>query len=199
MTYHQELLLENDYDENNASMTESGKHVKSNTDPSSIVAIDSQIKHLWGEMSVIRQDSTIKDQIKELELVRLIEVHNKLDIEEQRGLELYTKSFMESLRMYELGIKPTILGGVKCYIQPPSIQDKHKIPKRANTVGVITSPMAEQNMHSIENIDATRNEIVARRKAEITQTLIELNRRNFLTAEDEQLKFSLMEELRSLQ
>lgn len=199
MTYHQELLLENDYDVHDAVNTTPGASQHKNADPSSIIAVNSQIQHLWGEMSALRQDYTIKDQIKELELVRLIEVHNKLDIEEQRGLELYTKSFMDSLKLYELGIQPSILGGVKCYIQPPSVQKSHKAPTHANSTGAINNPFSEPNHQTIEQIDATRNEIVARRKAEITHTLIELNRRSFLTAEDEQLKASLMEELRSLQ
>lgn len=199
MTYHQVLLLENDYDQNdNADGHHKSHH--NNNNPSSIVAVDSQIKHLWGEMTTLRQNMNIKDQIKELELVRLIEVHNKLDIEEQRNLELYTKSFVDSLRLYELGIHPSIQGGVKCYIQPPSIQNSYnKSQTSTNSTEETSNPFYNSNQQRIDQIDATRNEIVTQRKAEITQTLIELNRRSYLSPEDEQLKNSLMEELKTLQ
>lgn len=197
MTYHQVLLLENDYDENEANVQNPAAR---NNEASSILAIESQLKQLWGEMSAVRQNYKIKDEIKELELVRLIEVYNKLDIELQRKLELYTKHFMDSLKFYELGIKPSIQGGVKCFIQPPSEQKAHGLPSSSQSSTENLIPPYQKSNDSIEeHFDTTRNGIVQQRKAEITQTLIELNRRNFLTPEDLQLKDALMEELKSLQ
>lgn len=184
MSYNNLLLP----DDNSIELLDNTEQIPGNDDGSQMFATLCQIQNLWSEMTAIRQNPSINDGIKDLELVRLIELHNKLDIQEQRCIELYTKSFVDSLKLYELGVQPTIQGGTKCSIQgsqPPSREtsfDDNRNPTH----------------RCISQLNESRQEVVAQRKAEITKTLIQLNRRSYLTPEDQQLKASLMEELRNI-
>ncbi|OHT08482.1 hypothetical protein TRFO_22997 [Tritrichomonas foetus] len=204
------------------------------TDRESIIAIENEIRSYWKEIANVREDPTIKDTIKDLELVRMIDIHNRLDIEQQRKFEQYTKNFVESLRLYEVGVHNSIQGGTKIKVnngKPKNSQahnsyDPHMAmnkqislqnapgnsPLTASSTNEGNSyhtpqvqedrnqaNLAKFNHQPINPIEIQRMQIVQNRKQEITATLIELNRRKFLTPEEEQLKNSLMAELKTLQ
>ena len=80
-----------------------------------VLALQNEMRKVWTEMKVIREDETLKDKLRQLELLRMIEIHNKLDMEQQSNFELYTKDFVNSLNLGDLGINLSIRSGVKCF------------------------------------------------------------------------------------
>lgn len=160
-----------------------------------MMATETQIKNLWGEITNCRLDQTMSVPIKIWELVRLMEVHNKLDIECQRQYESDLKSLVESLQMEQIGGNVAITGGTKCYVNNKSSLASTTRSKSC----AIFAPHIDNTAQRVNQVNEQELEIIRKRKSEITLTLISLNKRKHLTPEQEQIKANLMDELKGLQ
>lgn len=162
------------------------------------LAIETQIHELWKEISKARLDTSKLEAIKDWELVRLIEVHNKLDIESIRQQEKHLKLLLDSLHLEQIGAKVTITGGLKAHVTPSF--PKKSIKKKSASISSFTGfvdPMYEAT-ESLASIHNQTSEILLERKREINQTLILLARKKRLTSEEMELRNKLICELKEL-
>ena len=154
-----------------------------------ILALEEEIKKVWEDLARARDEVGVRDQLKAWQLVRLMEVHNQLDIEAQRQTEAYFRELVGNLRLEEIGGRPSILSGVKCKISGGKEQKNRANLKRHNTVGVF-SHLGHSEQAEKENLE---------RKQKIHSELMVLSRKESLSEEDLVYKSQLMDELRRLQ
>ncbi|OHT05389.1 hypothetical protein TRFO_05989 [Tritrichomonas foetus] len=165
------------------------------------LAVEDQIHTLWKEISAVREQYTESQPIKDWEILRLMEVHNQLDIESTRQQESHLKSLIDSLKLSEINAKGIITGGLKARIQPLEVPKK-TFSVRSQSEQVISQMGFVDPLYGVNDeislITSQTSTILIDRKREITKTLILLNHKYKLTYEEEELKKNLLAELRSM-
>ncbi|KAH0792948.1 hypothetical protein GPJ56_003212 [Histomonas meleagridis] len=150
-------------------------------------------------MISIRKDSMIPNQIKTLEIMRLLEVHNTLEIESIRQQEEYMKCFLESLKLEEIGARPMTEGRLKCHIAPTLAK---KLKPRAISYGFCDTYSDKPPEEKQRALSATVSQsfmqssgILVQRKVEINRELAMMSQKAKLTEDEEKHRKELADEL----
>lgn len=164
------------------------------------IAVEDQIHNLWKEIADIRKGAFDNGPIKDWELLRLMEVHNQLDIESTRQRENHLKCLLNSLKLEEINGKAVITGGLKAHIQRDdsfaTIKTRSHSLQSLTNIGFV-DPLYEAT-DAISAITQNTSNILIERKRQITHTLIMLNHKQRLTKDEIELRENLMAELKSL-
>jgi hypothetical protein len=80
------------------------------------LAAEAEYQQIWEEIRTTRFNSEWTTEMRLLELMRLAQLQDQLDVEVQRQSEAYLRSFVDSLKLDEIGGKGWILGGIHCEI-----------------------------------------------------------------------------------
>ena len=157
--------------------------------------IEGEIQNIRQKIIVVRNDESLPDPIKNIELNRLFEVHNKLEIEFQRLQEDYLKKFVLSLNLDEMNVKPFSEGTLKYHFMQ---QNKSRFPKnRSKSSGFIDS-FSDQN-NSISDRDLTfSSDILCQRKSEINTELRTLSFKESLTPQEKRRREELVQMLHNI-
>jgi hypothetical protein len=160
------------------------------------IAIEAEIRKVWKQMSEIQANPDISDPRKACAILRLIEVHNRLEIESMRQQEDYLQEFLKSLKLDEIGARPLTEGKLKCHLtQQFCRQNKPRSVSQgffdsfSDKSGRPTPPSLMPRVSS--------GILVARRKA-IRDELTAIARKPHISAEDEERRRVLSAELRAL-
>jgi phosphoglycerate-specific signal transduction histidine kinase len=160
--------------------------------------IEDEIHEVWAQIRQIRNDPAIPDPLKALALVRLFEVHNALDIECARQQEAYMQLFLTTLKLDELGARPTVEGLLKCHINQ---QVGRKIKPRSVSCGFRDAGIErpEKTGGSCGEMDARQeSQLLRQRRLAIQSELRGLLKKKPLSQDDIARRQKLEEELRSL-
>jgi hypothetical protein len=134
------------------------------------IAIEAEIHKVWKEISEIRVNPDISDPRKSCPILRLREVHNRLEIESMRQQDDYLQQFLKSLKLDEIGARPMTGGKRKCHLTQQFWRP---------------TPLVSSGI------------LVARRKA-IRDELTAIARKPQISAEGEERRHVLSAELRAL-
>ena len=164
--------------------------------------VEEQIKKIESKITDIRFDSMIPNQIKTLEIMRLLEVHNTLEVESIRQQEEYMNCFLESLKLDEIGARPMTEGRLKCHIAP----NLAKKPKpRAISYGFCDPYSDKPPEEKQRALSATSSlsflqgsGILIQRKTEINTELAMMSQKSKLTSDEEKHRKELADELRQI-
>jgi hypothetical protein len=80
------------------------------------LAAEGEYQQIWDEIRSARFRSEWAPELRLLELMRLAQLQDQLDVEVQRQSEAYLRSFVDSLKLDEIGGTSWILGGIHCEI-----------------------------------------------------------------------------------
>ena len=167
------------------------------------LAVEDQIRNVWRDIKATRENFSENGPIRDWEILRLMEVHNQLDIESIRQQEVHLKSLIESLKLDQIHAKGTITGGLKAritgdesFFPKATLKTRSQSDQSISTMGFV-DPLYDTNQ-SITAIKSQTSDILMDRKKEITRTLIILNHKQRLTREEEELKQSLLKELKTI-
>ena len=159
--------------------------------------IEDEIHSIWKRIQEIRNDKSIPETIRDLELARLFEVNNRLEIESLRLQEDYMTNFVRSLRFEELDIKPLTEGKLKCHLMQKL--NKSKPRPRATSSGFIDSMSdyaSNEDYGSLPQANSFRSDILTERRSEIRTELRRLSFKDTLTAEEKQRRQELVRQLK---
>ena len=92
--------------------------------PSLVIALEQQIHKLWNKIRDVKNSNAYTVESRDIELLRLFELHDQLDIEVQRQHEQHLKEFVNSLKLDEINAVSYIQGGVKCRVDQKMIGRK---------------------------------------------------------------------------
>jgi hypothetical protein len=93
-----------------------------------VQALEAELAKVWGEIAAVRFEARIPEPLRELEIVRLMALQNKLDAEIQRQSEAHLANFVKCLRLEEIGGHATLLGGIH-----RAIDSRASFRRRANS------------------------------------------------------------------
>jgi hypothetical protein len=81
-----------------------------------VLAAEAEYQQLWEEIRTARFRTEWAPEMRLLELMRLAQLQDQLDVEVQRQSEAYLRAFVDSLKLDEIGGTGWILGGIHCEI-----------------------------------------------------------------------------------
>ncbi|OHT04281.1 hypothetical protein TRFO_28273 [Tritrichomonas foetus] len=175
------------------------------------LAIEDQIRNVWKEIESIRNmkcKTPHEKAIQDWQILRLMEVHNRLDIETTRQQENHLKQLMNMLKLDEIDAKVSA-AGIKAKIMPEMSNKNNSsttetiftVRDKDDKAPIITDgfvdPMYKFN-DAIAAIASQSSSILIERKREINKNLIILNHKRHLTHEEMKTQKHLMAELRAL-
>jgi hypothetical protein len=153
------------------------------------LAILDELGDVRKQMVAVRADRSLTDSHRVTHLVRLFEVHNRLEVELIRQQEQYLKSHLESLKLADIGAKPMLEGKLKCHVT----QTSSRFQKRAVSYGFF-----DQGARDIPVMDSASSGILLDRRREIREELYALQEKVMKTAEDEEHIRRLQADLRAI-
>lgn len=161
--------------------------------------LEQEIKEVQKRITTVRNDPNMSDVIKSIELVRLFEVVNSLEVEATRKQEEYMQVFLTSLKLEDIGAKPMFEGrGQRCHL---SQQIVRKPLPRTISCGFYDSYCDKPDKmptstatHSVNRASG----ILVQRRGEIRGELMRLNNKKGLTSEEEQLQKDLTSQLHEI-
>ena len=168
--------------------------------PSMIVALEREIHNLWGRMTDVRNSPEFSPESRDIELFRLLELHNLLDIEVQRQHELHMKEFIESLQLDEINAVPYIQGGIKCRVDQKLIGRKGRSIS-LNVKGVLERQDSFPGFANIKKLTPQTAKDIAdmqTRRSEIIDELVLLERKKVKSPED-QIRLKQINDILKLQ
>ncbi|EAY07520.1 hypothetical protein TVAG_124930 [Trichomonas vaginalis G3] len=158
--------------------------------------MENEIHEVWREMKLIREDPSLPDCIKFSLLQKLFEVHNALDLESTREQENYMSSFLQELRLPELGVRPMTEGKLKVHIMQHMSRRANPNP-RSLSFGFIDPGVQVEKRHNTTVLPSSNSGsgILLRRKSEIEFELRSMQMKGKLTPEESEEKLKLTREL----
>ncbi|OHT06740.1 hypothetical protein TRFO_05407 [Tritrichomonas foetus] len=161
--------------------------------------VENEIRNVWAEIKRVREDASLPEPIRNIELARLFEVHNELEIESIRQQENYMKNYLKSLNLDEMNVKPITEGKLKCHL----IQQMPKrIKQRATSYGFFDSysdhPEKKPTNSSSSSFIAHQSDIITQRRVEIKQELRRMSFRQQLTPEEATRREDLVRQLKAI-
>jgi hypothetical protein len=78
--------------------------------------IENEIRFVWNQIKLTREDPAISKPVKVAELVRLFEVQNALEVEMMRHEEKYLSLLLQSLNLEDLNAQSMLEGKRKCHL-----------------------------------------------------------------------------------
>lgn len=162
--------------------------------------LEQEIKNVQKRITTVRNDPNMSDVIKSIELVRLFEVVNNLEVEATRKQEEYMQVFLGSLKLEEIGAKPMFEGRCqRCHL---SQQVKpRKITPRTISCGFYDSYCDKPGRMPVSMSSNSVNRasgILTQRRGEIRDELMRLNYKSELTSEESQRQKELTAELQNI-
>lgn len=156
--------------------------------------VEGEIQKIRQRIKSVRADKSIPEPIRNLELARLFEVHNMLEIEFMRQQEDYLKQFLLSLNLDEMKVKPLSEGTLKCHLlqQTGVIRSKN----RSKSSGFIDA-FNDQNIFPDGQM-ALSSDIISKRKSEINFELRKLSFKETLTPEEKKKRQDLLNSLHKI-
>lgn len=157
--------------------------------------VEGEIQKIRQRIKEVRADNSIPEPIRDLELARLFEVHNSLEVEFMRQQEDYLKQFLLSLNLDEMKVKPISEGTLKCHLlQQTGTLNRQK--NRSKSSGFIDA-FSDSNMFPDGQM-ALSSDIISQRKSEINFELRKLSFKEKLTPEEKQKRQELLNTLHNI-
>ncbi|KAK8881788.1 hypothetical protein M9Y10_044424 [Tritrichomonas musculus] len=158
--------------------------------------VENEIQNIRQKIKTIRNDSSIPEPIRALELSRLFEVHNKLEIEFMRQQEDYLRKFLVSLKLDELDVKPLSEGTLKCHILKQA--GNRRVKGRSKSSGFIDAFSDQSKDYSTDREIVFSSDILVQRKSEINFELRRLSFKESLTPEEKRRRQELVQMLHNI-
>ena len=155
-------------------------------DISEIAAFEQEIHKLWNTMREVRFSNDLPRESRDLELLRLMEVQDRLDIEWQRLHEQYMKNFVESLKLEEINAVAYLQGGTKCRVDQKVIGRKGRSIS-LNVKGVLENRESFPGFANIRKLTPQTAKDIAdmqSRRSEMIDTLVMIERKKNKSPED---------------
>lgn len=162
------------------------------------IQLEREIKEIWNEIKIIKNDQTLNPELRDLELVRLFDVYNFLEIEFIRQQEEYMSIFVQSLKLEEIEAKAIAEGKLKAHITRHTAR---KAGKRAVTYGFYDPGLASTpSSVSLDKYSGGSNasEILVERRVEIKRKLKDLAQKRGLTYREKKEQDELISELHAI-
>lgn len=156
--------------------------------------VESEIQKIRQKIKAVRVDTSLPDPIRDLELARLFEVHNMLEVEFMRQQEDYLKQFLQSLNLEEIKVKPMSEGTLKCHLLQQTSINRQK--NRSKSSGFIDA-FSDGNINPDGQM-ALSSDIISQRKSEINFELRKLSFKETLTPEEKQKRQDLLKTLHNI-
>ena len=154
--------------------------------------VENEIKEIWEEIKLVRNDVSIPEPIRAVELARLFDVQNDLVIESTYEQESYLKLLLKSLDLDNIGGRPMTDGKLKCHLMP---QRKQKMKSRSTSCGFIDNiSNQDQNNSGISKSNSfgcNSSGILLQTKSDIRFDLLKLSTKKNLTKEEMEEKEKL--------
>ena len=155
--------------------------------PSLVFALEKEIHKNWNRMRDVRNSPEYSSESRDIELFRLMELHNRLDIEVQRQHEIYMKQFIESLKLDEINAVSYLQGGVKCRVDQKVLGRKGRSIS-LNVKGVLERQDSFPGFANIKKLTPQTAKDIAdmqSRRSEIIDDLVLLERKRVKSTEDQ--------------
>jgi hypothetical protein len=160
------------------------------------MAIETEIRQLWKQISEVRARPDLSDAAKSAAILRLLQVHNRLEVESMRQQEDYMQVFLASLKLDEIGARPMIEGRLKCHLTQ---QFCRKVKPRAVSHGFFDNYSDKQGkIGPAAALPRPPSGILLDRRREIREELAKLARKEKLSEDEEGRRKALSAELRSI-
>lgn len=156
--------------------------------------MENEIRGVWGEIKLIREDPTLPDCVKFSIIQKLFEVHNLLDVESTREQENYMSSFLEALNLAEIGAKPMTEGRLKVHINQ-QMRKPNRNPRALSFGFYDPGVVVDKRQPSQISSNSSSSGILLDRKVEIEKQLRHFSFKGKLTESESQEKIKLSKEL----
>lgn len=158
-----------------------------------VESLELQLHSVWDEIHRKRSFPAMRDSIKVWEIARLVELQNELDADIRTEIEKSGKSFIDSLKLGELGVKGQFTAKGEYIISGAGVEmPQIEQPKQQMSASVSLEELKKitkqpQLSESDQHLAALQAE------------LIDLNRRHHLSFEEQRRKISLIHAIKDLQ
>ena len=153
---------------------------------SSVISIEQEIHKLWDTIRSVRNSPTYCTESRDVELLRLMEVHDALDIEQQKEQENRMREFLDSLKLEEINAVSYLQGGVKCRVDQKVVGRKGRSIS-LNVNGVLERQESFPGFTGIRNLSPQTAKDIAdmqSRRREMIDNLVMIERKKEKTPED---------------
>lgn len=159
--------------------------------------IEKEIHDVWKQIQAVKEDTSLSPGLKSIELVRLFEVHNRLEVESTRQQEEYMKQFLISLNLEEIGAKPTIEGRLKCHFQQ-QVSPRTMSKSRTMSYGFYDSFSDKPELAKHAQLPRKSSDLILQQRSEIRGELAVLMHKRELSKGEDQRRKELANQLRSI-
>jgi hypothetical protein len=159
------------------------------------MAIESEIHRLWKQITEVRENPNLSDGHKSQIILRLMEVHNRLEVESMRQQEDYFREFLKSLKLDEIGARPMTEGKLKCHLTQ---QFRSAQKPRSVSLGFYDSFSDKPGLAGTPHFPRAPSGILANQRQAIRDELALIARRFPLSVDDEERRRVLSGQLQRL-
>lgn len=160
--------------------------------------IENEIKDVWKQIRAVKDNTSMSPALKAIELVRLFEVHNRLEVESTRQQEDYMKEFLQSLKLDELGVRPTVEGRLKCHFTQ-KVAPRTMTKSKTLSFGFFDSFSDKPELaKKAQQLQRKASDILVQQRVDIRDELAVLMHKRELSKGEDQRRKELANQLRTI-
>lgn len=159
--------------------------------------IEKEIQDLWKQIQAVKNDTALSPALKAMDLVRLFEVHNRLEVESTRQQEDYMKEFLQSLKLEDLGCRPTVEGRLKCHFTE-RVAPRTMPKSKTLSFGFFDSFSDKPELAKKAQLTRKASDILVQQRSDIRDELAVLMHKRELSKGEDQRRKELANQLKSI-
>lgn len=160
------------------------------------IQLQKEIRDVFAEIKLVRNDMTIPDVFRDLELCRLFDLYNNLGVELVRLQEQCLDVFLNELQLDDIGANLKTDGKLKVHVLKKDAVVK--APMRSVSYGFIDPIYQDQQIPTSMTSVSSASNILLDRKRTIKEELYILSRKDCLSDSEKIKQSNLLNDLRSI-